>query len=65
MVCDFAFNSLKIHRIEAGVLPRNIASQRVLEKNGFEREGLSRKNVEINGVWEDHYLYGRLNPNTL
>ena len=65
MVCDFAFNSLKIHRIEAGVLPRNIASQRVLEKNGFEREGLSRKNVEINGVWEDHYLYGQLNPNTL
>lgn len=63
LVVGFAFNSLKIHRLEAGVMPRNIASQRVLEKNGFEREGLSRKNVEINGSWEDHYLYGRINPN--
>ena len=36
-----------------------------LEKHGFEREGLMRKNVHINGQWEDHYHYALINPNDL
>lgn len=62
MVCEYGFRVLHLHRIEAGVMPSNIASQRVLEKNGFIREGLALKNVHINGQWEDHYTYGCLNP---
>ncbi len=62
LICDYAFKELKLHRIEAGVLVDNYGSQRVLEKNGFIQEGLNRKNVQINGVWEDHYIYGLLNP---
>jgi ribosomal-protein-alanine N-acetyltransferase len=62
LVIDYAFNTLNLHRIEAGVMPTNIASQRVLEKNGFKQEGLCQKNVHINGRWEDHYLYGLINP---
>ena len=62
LVIDYAFNTLGLHRIEAGVMPSNIASQRVLEKNGFIKEGLCQKNVHINGRWEDHYLYGLINP---
>ena len=58
----FAFDELKLHRIEAGVMPVNIQSQRVLEKCGFVREGLARKNVNIQGKWEDHYSYGIINP---
>lgn len=62
LASDYGFKVLKLHRIEAGVMPTNIASQRVLEKNGFIREGLARKNVHIHGKWEDHYTYGCLNP---
>jgi ribosomal-protein-alanine N-acetyltransferase len=32
----------------------------VLEKAGFEREGLLRSYLRINGVWQDHYLYARI-----
>lgn len=60
---DYAFEELDLHRIEAGVMPRNLPSQRVLEKAGFHREGIARKNVNINGIWEDHQVLAILNPN--
>jgi len=52
-----AFGRLKLHRVEANVMPRNLASIRVLEKCGFLREGFSPSYLRINGVWEDHYHY--------
>ncbi|MCA0970220.1 GNAT family N-acetyltransferase [Halobacillus litoralis] len=58
----FAFEKLGLHRIEAGVMPHNQGSIRVLEKSGFQREGLARKNVRINGKWEDHVVLAALNP---
>lgn len=60
-VTDFAFSQLRLHRIEANVMPRNRASLRVLEKNGYENEGLSRYYLNINGVWEDHIHMVRIN----
>ena len=51
---DFAFKKLKLHRIEANVIPRNIASIKVVEKLGFYNEGLAKKYLKINGKWEDH-----------
>ncbi|MDF9824652.1 ribosomal-protein-alanine N-acetyltransferase [Breznakia sp. PF5-3] len=63
-VIEIGFNDLQLHRIEAGAMPRNEASIRVLEKTGFQKEGLSLKNVQINGKWEDHYLFAILNPNS-
>ncbi|WP_163103428.1 GNAT family N-acetyltransferase [Peribacillus alkalitolerans] len=62
-VVDYAFNTLQLHRIEAGVMPYNIGSMRVLEKAGFQIEGINKKNVKINGKWEDHNLLAILNPN--
>lgn len=62
-VVDHAFEILKLHRIEAGVMPHNIGSIRVLEKAGFHKEGLSKKNVKINGRWEDHLHFAILSPN--
>lgn len=53
-VVDYAFQSLHLHRIEGNVMPRNMASRRVLEKCGFSEEGLAKKYLKINGVWEDH-----------
>lgn len=39
----------------------NIASMKVLEHNGFRREGFARQLLKINGVWEDHVLHALLN----
>ena len=56
LAVDFAFRELKFHRIEAGVMPRNKGSLRVLEKAGFHKEGIAVENVMINGKWEDHQM---------
>ncbi|WP_238189323.1 GNAT family N-acetyltransferase [Paenibacillus sp. L3-i20] len=52
-----AFNELGLHRIQAGVMPKNQPSMRVLEKAGFRREGLALAYLKINGSWEDHVLF--------
>ncbi|AQU80823.1 MULTISPECIES: GNAT family protein [Planococcus] len=58
----YAFKKLALHRIEAGVMPGNDASVRVLEKAGFHQEGIASKNVEINGKWQDHQILAIINP---
>ena len=58
MIIPFAFQTLRLHRLEAASMPANAASQRVLEKAGFKREGLAKRYLKINGRWEDHYIYG-------
>jgi ribosomal-protein-alanine N-acetyltransferase len=55
-----AFGPLGLRRVEAGCVPRNAASIRVLEANGFQREGYAREYFCIAGVWDDHILYARL-----
>ncbi|MGV3464988.1 MAG: GNAT family N-acetyltransferase [Heyndrickxia sp.] len=62
LVVDYAFSTLKLHRIEAGVMPHNIGSIRVLEKAGFDKEGIAKSNVKINGKWEDHQVLAIINP---
>lgn len=57
LVVSYAFRELKLHRIEAGVMPHNIRSMKVLEKAGFHKEGIARQNVKINGKWEDHQTF--------
>jgi ribosomal-protein-alanine N-acetyltransferase len=56
----FAFNTLRLHRLEAACIPTNIASIRLLEKVGFKREGFARQYLCINGMWQDHVLYALL-----
>ncbi|WP_042462986.1 GNAT family N-acetyltransferase [Neobacillus dielmonensis] len=60
LLVHYGFNQLKLHRLMAGVMPANIGSQRVLEKAGFQKEGIARKNVKINGTWEDHIQFSIL-----
>ena len=57
---QFAFHDLTLHRVEAACLPCNEASQKVLLRNGFVQEGLARKYLKINGVWQDHLLFALL-----
>jgi ribosomal-protein-alanine N-acetyltransferase len=59
-IVPFAFDVLRLHRLEAACLPSNAASQRVLEKAGFTREGRARRYLKINGQWQDHDLFAIL-----
>lgn len=61
LTVDFAFQKLQLHRVEAGVMPRNIGSIRVLEKAGFHKEGIAIENVKINGKWENHQILAIIN----
>ena len=50
----YAFQNLNLHRIEANIMPHNMASLKVTEKLGFYHEGLAKQYLRINGRWEDH-----------
>ena len=56
----YAFGEVSLHRIEAATLEDNLPSQRVLEKNGFERIGLARRLLRIADEWRDFLLFQRL-----
>jgi len=60
LAVDYLFLSKDIVRIQAGTDPENIASQKVLEKAGFKREGTIRKGIFAWGNWADLYLYAIL-----
>lgn len=54
LILKFAFEDLKLHRIEANIQPHNLASIAVVKKNGFRKEGFSPKYLMIDGEWRDH-----------
>ncbi len=51
---------LQLERLFAHVRPKNIGSWKVLEKAGYEREGLLKKYFCVNEIMYDHYLYAKL-----
>ncbi len=55
-----AFGALGLNRLEADIDPRNVASQRVLERLGFRREGLLRERWIVRGEKSDSAIYGLL-----
>lgn len=55
-----AFMEQGLHRLEAGTVPDNIRSQRVLLHNGFVSFGLAPRYLSIAGRWQDHVLFQRL-----
>ena len=55
-----AFAEHGMHRLEAGTLLDNVASQRVLRKNGFKEIGIAPRYLFIGGDWRDHLLFQRL-----
>ena len=59
-IVAYAFGELDLHRVEAATLVDNVPSQRVLEKSDFERIGLARRFLRINGEWRDFFLFQRL-----
>ena len=60
LIIPFAFDGLRLHRLEAACIPENTRSIRLLEKAGFAREGLLQSYLKINGQWRDHLLFSRI-----
>ncbi len=59
---DWGFGPLGLHRVEADVDPRNVASVKALERLGFTREGLLRQRWEVAGEVSDSFFFGLLAP---
>jgi ribosomal-protein-alanine N-acetyltransferase len=57
VVARFAFDDLRLHRLQIAIIPRNRNSRRVMEKLDFREEGVALRYLEINGAWEDHVRY--------
>ncbi len=61
-VAEHAFNVLGLHSMEAWTQAGNVASMRVLEKNGFAREAYFKENSFWEGAFFDSVVFGRLAP---
>lgn len=59
-VLDFAFGTLRLHRVWADCDPRNVASCRVVERLGFRLEGRLRENYWLKAEWCDSAVYAIL-----
>ena len=57
LLCAFAFDHARLHRVQPAIMPRNARSRRVVEKAGFRREGTALRYLKIAGVWEDHDIF--------
>lgn len=60
MLIQYGFTAMGLNRIEATYLPRNVASGRVLEKVGMQREGLMRQCIKDSDRFEDRLQYAIL-----
>ncbi|MEK5529439.1 GNAT family protein [Viridibacillus sp. FSL R5-0468] len=59
-VIKYGFENFKLQRIEALIDPENIASQKLVEKQGFIKEGLLRNYEFTCGKFDDLYMYSLL-----
>jgi RimJ/RimL family protein N-acetyltransferase len=58
LLTNYAFSTLDIVRIQAGVLGNNARSMRVLEKAGYVKEGVLKNNIFKDGLVLDEWVYG-------
>lgn len=62
---QYAFQALQANRVMIMHAKGNDRSRNVIEKLGFEREGIYRNDMVLNGELTDHYIYARLNAKNL
>ena len=62
LLTRYAFESLGLIRVQAGVFSKNTSSMRVLEKAGYVKEGIMRNALIKKGVVMDQHLYAILKP---
>lgn len=61
MLTQYAFDVLKLHRVEINLRPENAASRRVAEKAGYVYEGERPRYLHIDGQWRDHICFVKEN----
>jgi ribosomal-protein-alanine N-acetyltransferase len=54
LVLRHAFRRLVLHRLEANIQPRNLASRKLVRRLGFRKEGFSPRYLKVGGRWRDH-----------
>lgn len=54
LAINHAFQTLKLHRVEANIQPENARSIKLVKRLGFTKEGFSRRYLKINEEWCDH-----------
>src|SRR4051812_10690631 len=59
-ILDMAFGDLALHRVQANVIPSNVASLVLAERAGFRREGHARQYLKVAGKWQDHVMMAKL-----
>lgn len=60
LVAQYAFGTLKLHRLEANIQPKNLASIGLVKKCGFQQEGFSPRYLMVGGEWKDHERWALL-----
>ena len=62
-IINHAFSpEFNLHRIQANVRPENVRSLGVIQRLGFEQEGMAREYLFIDGAWRDHLMFALRNP---
>ena len=60
LVLKYAFQTLKLHRVEANIQPGNVSSIALVKRAGFTQEGFSKRYLKISGRWRDHERWALL-----
>lgn len=60
---QYVFTKYKLHRVMANYIPSNKRSEKLLDKLGFQKEGLAKSYLKIAGTWQDHVLTSKINEN--
>lgn len=63
LATDFAFNTLRLHKLWGGLYSPNVGSLKAFQKNGYEQEGVKKSQYLLNGVYYDDIMFGKVNPN--
>lgn len=58
---QYVFIEYNLHRVMANYIPSNIRSGKLLNKLGFQREGLAKSYLKIADSWQDHVLTSKIN----
>lgn len=55
--CEFGFRTLRLHRVQAAIIPHNQRSVALIRALGFREEGRAQGYLMIDGAWRDHLIY--------